>query len=253
MKCELFEDLIPLYVGGDLEPPEADGLRQHLNTCAHCRRMTEDFQASRNWLTGFTVPDFDEASFAKMRASVIGQIERQEKRGRWPDFMNWLLPKWSPRLALAVSAASLVAVTALSVAVYRNRIAPPKTGQDRVSVATGGQRVGSTTGGEQISNVTGGNRFSAVTDRKPISTATGRERRFPKSEPLPEEALNNGGFSNALEPPVTGTEHSAAEATAPEEAEPKEMLRIELQTADPNIRIIWLTPKASSPSNSQTK
>jgi hypothetical protein len=31
---------------------------------------------------------------------------------------------------------------------------------------------------------------------------------------------------------------------APDESvEPREMLRIELQTADPNIRIIWLAPK----------
>lgn len=251
MKCELFEDLIPLYVGGDLEPPEADGLRQHLNTCAHCRRLTEDFQASQTWLSGFVVPDFDEASFARLRASVIGQIERQEKRGRWPDWMNWLLPKFSPRFVLASAAIALAVVTGLVVAVYRQQPIPSRTGGE--AIADNGRQDNL---GDKVSATTGDRRVSTATSGGRVSAATGMERRFPRSKRadlLPPEAINNGGFSNTLEPPVTGPEQSETEAAAPEESEPKEMLRIELQTADPKIRIIWLAPKASSPSNSQTK
>ncbi|MBL8188938.1 MAG: zf-HC2 domain-containing protein, partial [Acidobacteria bacterium] len=64
MKCEQIEELIPLYVGGDLEPSEADDLRHHLTDCAQCRRLHEAFQASQTWLTTFAVPEFDEASLA---------------------------------------------------------------------------------------------------------------------------------------------------------------------------------------------
>lgn len=265
MKCELFEDLIPLYVGGDLEPPRADDLRQHLTGCAHCRRLTEDFQASQNWLTGFTVPDFDEASFAKMRGSVLSKIERQieqeitqqEKRGRW---IGWLLPKWTPRLALVISAAAFAVVTVLSVAAYRNQIATPRPGGD--AVAKTGIPVSTDDGQSKTlaENRVSGDRISTATGGDRISTATVRERRFPKSKRsesvLPEAAFNNGGLSFPLEPPVTGPEQTEPEATAqaePEDKEPKEMLRIELQTADPNIRIIWLTPKTPSPSVSKTK
>ena len=256
MKCELFEDLIPLYVGEDLEPPRADDLRQHLTGCAHCRRVTEDFQASQNWLTGFTVPDFDEASFAKMRGSVLSKIERQieqeitqqEKRGRW---IGWLLPKWTPRLALVISAAAFAVVTVLSVAAYRSQIVTPKPGGD--AVAKTGIPASADDG---QSKTLAENRLSG----HQVSTATVRERRFPKSKPsepaLPEAAFNNGGLSFPLEPPVIGPEQTEPEAAAqaePEDKEPKEMLRIELQTADPNIRIIWLTPKTPSPSVSKTK
>lgn len=262
MKCEHVEELIPLYVGGDLEPPEADDLRQHLTSCAPCRQLNEDFQASQRWLTGFTVPEFDEASFATLRASVlsqIDQIEKQEKRGRWlncpswPNLKAWLLPSWNPRLALAVSAAVLVGVTGLSVATYRNQIAPPKTGEDRVSAATGRERKD----------------FAAQSpmnnETKMASVVAGSKRRIHHSRRaasalLPDEAFNNGGFSNALEPPVIPEEPATEEVVPPEsvkkepeENEPKEMLRIELQTADPNIRIIWLTPKAPSQSDSKTK
>ncbi len=247
MKCEHIEQLIPLYVGGDLEPPEADDLRHHLTGCARCRQLNEEFQTSQNWLTGFAVPEFDEASLANMRASVLSEIERQEKRGSW---IHWLLPKWNPRLVLAVSTAALVAVTALSVTVYRNRIAPPKPGGDLVTKT--GIPV-STDDGQ--SGTLAENRLSG----NGTSTATGVKRRFPGSklsEPaLPEEALNNGGLSFPLEPPVTVPEQTESETTMsvePEDKEPKEMLRIELQTADPNIRIIWLAPKAA-PTESNTK
>lgn len=240
MKCEQIEELIPLYVGGDLKPSEADDLRHHLTECAQCRRLHEDFQSSQSWLTTFAKPEFDEASLATLRASVLNEIERQEKRGSWLDR---LLPKWNPRLVLAVSTAALVAVTALSVTVYRNQIAPPKLGNVRVSVVTDGYPLQITPGNQQV------------------STATIKERRVRRSKPsepalLPEEAFNNGGLSFPLEPPVIVPEQTESETgppAEPEDKEAKEMLRIELQTADPNIRIIWLTPKAESPSNTKTK
>ena len=248
MRCELFEQLIPLHIGGDLESSEANDLRQHLNSCAHCRRLNEDFQASQNWLAGFAAPEFDEASFAKMRASVLSEIEQQEKRGRWPgwpDWKDWLLPKFSPRFVLASAAIALAVVSGLIAAVYRQQVVPTKTGGE---VIADNSKSGSPikTDGKVIA-ATGGQ----------LSAATGRERGFSrprhsKTEELPPEAFTNGGSLNPLEPPVAPPdeptiENAAAPATpnVSAEPEPKEMLRIELQTADPNIRIIWLTPKAS--------
>lgn len=248
MRCELFEQLIPLHVGGDLEPHEADELCQHLNTCAHCRRLNEDFEASQNWLTGFAVPEFDEASFAKMRVSVISQIEQQEKRGRWPGWIIWidsLLPKFSQRLVLASAAIALAVVSGLVATVYRQQLVPTKT---KVEVIADNGRSGSPiTNGPQV----------ITTNGQQVSAVTGKERHSLKpkradSDLLPSEAFTNGGFSNVLEPPVIPDEPAATETAsiASVEAEPKEMLRIELQTADPNIRIIWLTPKESgSPAN----
>lgn len=245
MRCEPFEQLIPLFVGGDLEPLEADELRQHLNTCAHCRRLKEDFEASQNWLTGFAVPEFDEASFAKMRGSVISQIEQQQKRRRWPDFIDWLLPKFSPRFVLASAAIALAIVSGLIAAVYRQQVIPAKPGGE--VIADNGKQGGAKLDDRNVITATGGQ----------VSTATGRERGFSRprhstAEELPSEAFGNGGSLNPLEPPVIPDEPAATETAlfAPAEAEPKETLRIELQTADPNIRIIWLTPKESgSPAN----
>ena len=60
-----------------------------------------------------------------------------------------------------------------------------------------------------------------------------RVRAVPKLETAPE-VMAMAEPANVPEPPP------AANVVEPE------MLRIEMQTADPNIRIIWLTPKAGS-------
>ncbi|MFN0109987.1 MAG: zf-HC2 domain-containing protein [Blastocatellia bacterium] len=256
MRCELFEELIPLHVGGDLEPHDADDLRRHLTGCAKCRQLNEEFQASQNWLTAYAVPDFDDASLAKMRASTMSEIERQEKRG---SFIDWLLPKlsprpkWNPGLMLASAAIALAVVSGLVAAVYRQQVAPTKTGGE---VIADSNRLSDATG-KAPDDV----QFSPPTSGR-VSAATSRERGLPRSvrEELPPEALNNGGSLNPLEPPVIPpgeptTEPVVAPVTPPVLVEPeeKEMLRIELQTADPNIRIIWLTPKTGSPSNPKQK
>jgi len=260
MRCEHFETLIPLYVGGDLEPLEADSVRQHLNTCAHCRRLNEEFQASHAWLTGFAVPEFDEASFANMRASVFREIERQEKRGSWPTWIDWLLPKWSPRegwgpgLMLASAAVALAITTGLVAVVYRQQTIPVKSGGDVIAGNTNPVKAGS--GNEQIgSDSVAPPANNAIRSKR----HTFRSKRV-DSPLLPPEALNNGGFEQPLEPPVIPEETAEqvatpeqGTATTPVEPVEKEMLRIELQTADPNIRIIWLTPKLDSPSNPKTK
>ncbi|MBS1786200.1 MAG: zf-HC2 domain-containing protein [Acidobacteria bacterium] len=246
MRCEHVETLIPLYVGGDLEPHEADSLRQHLISCAHCRQLHEEFQASHSWLTGFAVPAFDEASFAKLRASVLKEIGRQEKRGSWSGWIDWLLPKWSPRLMLATAAVALAVTTGLVAAVYRQQVAPARAVGETIADAG------------QIKPATG------TEHTNPLPQELNRVATAPRSVPrskhvkaatplLPPEALGNGGSLNPLEPPVIPEEESATESVAQVEPEPKEMLRIELQTADPNIRIIWLTPKPDSPSNPKTK
>ena len=261
MRCELFEQLIPLHVGGDLQPHEADELRQHFKTCPRCHRLNEDFEVNQNWLTGLALPKFDEASFAKMRDSVINQIKQREKRGRWPGWMNRidsLLPKFSPQLVLASATIALAVVSGLVAMVYRQELAPPKTVGE--VIADNGKRRNPTTADGQSGLI--GQIADAPKDRAilptnhRVSAAASKELGYRQtaesSQQLPVEAFGNGGSLNPLEPPIIPDEPAATETAsiAPAEAEPKEMMRIELQTADPNIRIIWLTPKESgSPAN----
>lgn len=240
MKCEHSEHLIPLYVGGDLEPPEAESLRQHLETCVNCRLLHENFAASQTWLSEFAAPDFEAPIYAGLSASVIRIIEQQEKRGSW---FQWLLPKWNPRLMLTASAAALAIVTGLITVTYYRQQTPATSGSE--TLANGGKLFTPAAGSRTFRP-----QLSEEKQIKPKMVRTERPRfgRTVKT-PLPPEAFQNDPFAAPSEEPVTTSD--LAEAT-PAEPEEREMLRIELQTADPNIRIIWLTPKAA-PTEPNTK
>ena len=131
MNCTQAEQLIPLHTGGDLPPSEADGLRQHIETCAHCRQIAEEFAASQAWLSEFAAPSldpsFDNAVFADLRASVRREIEQMESAGEGTDrrrWFGWLLPQWSPRFAIAAAVALLIMLGGLLFSVSRQKTPP---------------------------------------------------------------------------------------------------------------------------------
>jgi hypothetical protein len=246
MKCEHSEQLMPLYIGGDLEPPEAESLRQHLETCAACRQLQEEFESSQTWLNEFAAPDFDAAIYADLSMSVIRKIEQQEKRGSW---FQWLLPKWNPRLMVAASAATLAIMTALMAVTYYHQQSLVTTSNKTVA-----------TSGRQMSAAT---RHSPT----PVNLTVVQEPKFPASPanflrhtvkpaivetPLPQEAFQNDPIAaptlEELPPDAINTEIAAI--TEPEEPQ---MTRIEFQTADPNIRIIWFAPKSDTSLMNKTK
>jgi hypothetical protein len=153
---------------------------------------------------------------------------------------------------MATSAAALAVITALTTITYfqqqtptapianadeklANRAEPTHSPELPSSVQTGaktGVQIGSTVIRPTITA------SSAKNYRRAARSLTAET-------PLPPEAFQNDPSLQSLEelqPTIDGTIVA--------EPEEKEMLRMEIQTADPNIRIIWLTPKESgSPAN----
>lgn len=244
MKCELSEKLIPLYVGGDLEPDESDAVRLHLESCAGCNRLAEDFYSSRNWFAAAPPPDFDEASFANLRASVLSRIQQQPSTQKWFD---WLLPKWNPGLVLAASAAALVLISGLLITIYRDQTPSVKNGEEVIA-----DRAVSTTAVSKPNSA-----HSKQPETKQVIASSQASRRSNRlkveTTSLPPEAFQNDPFGQPLEEQQTIDDPAAVAEAAPTEQKEKDMLRIELQTADPNIRIIWFTPKSDIASNTKTK
>ncbi len=253
MKCELVEQLIPLHIGGDLEPSESESLRRHLATCARCRQLHEEFEASRVWLREMAAPDFDAAVYADLRSTVIRQIKQQEKRGSW---FQWLLPKWDSKLMLAASAAALAVVTGLMAVTYYHQPTPATTvpsgsetlaNQDRHEKSDAGTRTFPTL--SEKAARTEHSRFLAPRPQ-PNAAARTEPAQSKTDTALPPEAFGNDPFVASSGEPATISD--PADTTPAEPEEEKEMLRIELQTADPKIKIIWLTPK-SAPARPDTK
>jgi hypothetical protein len=240
MQCAHAEQLIPLYVGDDLPADEAEAIRRHLEICESCRNLVTEFADSRAWLSSFSAPDFDEASLEGMRDAVLSEVGRIEHRKRW---IQWFVPAWNRRFATSVAVALLIAI----FAVYARRGGLP----DKEKIARDDQEKRQKDPGKR-------NNTRDVINPSPVPSRLAPQKHRPgvieKPRPVQLPAVRNEtvaivpapiGVAPVVEPPARDPETNSDLAVT------REMTRIEFQTADPNIRIIWLTPKDSNTSNTK--
>jgi anti-sigma factor RsiW len=236
MNCTRVQELLPLYVGADLAAREAEIVRAHLETCALCRELAEEFAASAAWLQAAPPPEFDEAFFAALRGDVQQAIAQTAPRPswveRWFPALNWRWA-WVPVLALIL--------LAIALNWQRQRVLPTmQPEQVRAEVSP-------TPVPEQQRPLSEPNHLAVE------ELPRGKQRRvFPRRVALPREA------AIALDPAQTGLPKESPKPIAPAVGESMlatapELMRIEIQTADPNIRIIWLTPKPQNTTTNPTE
>src|SRR5262245_25040094 len=241
MLCTHAEKLIPLFAGDDLPAREVDALRRHLESCANCRRLAAEFEESRDWLRGFAAPQFDDVVLNDMRDSVLRDIGRIENRARW---LQWIIPGWNLRFAFATSLALLL-IGALLGLVINRRQSPHDPKTDRAETRKGSSDQAKLPPGKNPDG-------QAKNDEQTASRKTDR-RKF-RREPInrrPSESPQTEG--QMVEPDLITQSMGAVGPTTDPSAAPdpantdpdanRDALRIEIQTADPNIRIIWFAPK----------
>jgi hypothetical protein len=122
MNCTRVQELLPLYVGADLAAREAEAVRAHLEACALCRDVVEEFAASAAWLQAAPPPEFDEAFFDDLRAGVW---QRQAQLAAQPTWFERWLPSGGWRPVWAATALAVLVMSAIwSWSVYRRGAAP---------------------------------------------------------------------------------------------------------------------------------
>jgi Putative zinc-finger len=241
MLCTHAEKLIPLFAGGDLPAREADDLRRHLESCAKCRLLAAEFEESCDWLRGFAAQPVAEAMLDGVRDSVLRDIGRIENRARW---LQWIVPSWNMRFA--ASMAVLLLTVLIVTYIYRDgrpRIAPVK--DNVVKANPDSDQKDSTYGTQRKDEGFKLNPSPVPAQRLPL-------KRIPKINgnpgvkpvQLPDLAIANApivppaiNIGSVFEPP-------GADMAIDDAIFNREMTRIEFQTADPNIRIIWFAPKS---------
>ncbi len=224
MNCTRIETWLPLYASADLPAPQLAQVSAHLAQCESCAASAAEFIEAREWLRQVAVPEFDETFYADLRYAVRQDLAAQPVRAAWLR-MPWLKP-------FAVAAALLLLLTIFSLRLFQTKGVPPP---DIVKTPASPQSpdAGRTT-------ILPINRLAQP--QKTVTPHHRAMRRVNKTESAPE-LLAKAESANVLEP--------VASAPAPE----PEMLRIEMQTADPNIRIIWFAPKlnGASPESNGSK
>jgi hypothetical protein len=212
MHCTLAEQLIPLFAGDDLPAGEAAALRAHLDACTACRQQAAEFAASRDWLRAYSTPLFSEAEMENLRDAVHREIAVIVRPRTWSDA---LLLNWTLRFKMGFAMAAAAILLAATIGLLRGRHSA-----DRPAPLIGNADVKPPATPDASEPIA-----PAPKPRRPIRFG-GRPRpetRQPVRPPSPEPPV-------ALEPALVAANNP-------------EMLRIELQTADPNIRIIWFAPK----------
>jgi hypothetical protein len=248
MNCRRIEKLIPLFVEGDLDVGAMNIVSLHLNDCRNCSQMMSEYGESQNWLRTFTPPEFDSAFFVDLKQSVMQEIERKPAR---PTLMQRLTERlnWNPTWAMAI--VMLVLVGGLAFYLYSGKTESDST-DEKIAKDKEEQKQHQQEQREEKPQpkmeLNDGlkDRLAVKHNQKQFQHTL--ERIIKDKSPVikPEQSLNFDLIADNLNDKdliITGLFEDLKI--------PVDTLRMEFQTSDPNIRIIWFAPKADASQSSK--
>ncbi|MEK6281070.1 MAG: zf-HC2 domain-containing protein [Acidobacteriota bacterium] len=244
MNCKHIQELLPLYVGSDLEEKRAKLVTAHVQSCAECAASLEEYRETRQLVQRFAPPPFSEAVYTGIRQRVLRDIARESTPSTLPQLIASL---FQPRLRWAATTAVLLVVSMFAFYFMAQRKNDQQTGPQRAENLGGAEQNngdrGSNAGiqSDQLGTVlkpdpkaTAGNPAPLVmTPRKPrlkmSAERMGYSRRAVVATAVPEESVA----------------YSPVEPKGPALNTSEKTLRVEMQTKDRNIRIIWFSNQLS--------
>lgn len=248
MNCNYVQELLPLYVGRDLEERRAKLVMAHVQSCAECACALDEYRETRELLQQFAPPLFSEAVYAGIRQRVLHEIEREAPA---PGLSRLFASLFRPRLGWAVAIALLLAVGVSAFYFITNRNIKSQIANNGAPVEGPNSPSNkkrevplppSTVKNEGSVPLLAGTHQPQR--RKSRGATADRTTSVAANTPAPRSTnvQTSAGANNLAEPDAVPAGDSAT---------PDKTLRVEMQTNDPNIRIIWFThqpTKQDSPS-----
>ena len=77
MKCDIHEEMLALYVEGDLSDSQFERVRSHLVVCVHCRAAVDELQDSQSILKSLGQDKAPETAHRIVRERVLNEIVSQ--------------------------------------------------------------------------------------------------------------------------------------------------------------------------------
>jgi hypothetical protein len=96
--CKDYEDLLPLYVSGDLSSTDHNKVKEHLKECKECR----DYQLSLSAITAVMERDSVEMSPSYGAELVVALNRRLDRRSTWQKRLLWTIPAFATAMAVVV-------------------------------------------------------------------------------------------------------------------------------------------------------
>ena len=213
MNCRRVEKLIPLFVGNDLDEDDLALVKAHAGYCADCRISIKQYEQSRQWLRGLEAPELDGAVLSQFRRDIVERLDDRPIRFTFSLHINSLE---------AAFVAVLLLLTLIAGLIYF-----PRT---RSAAQLAEQELGLPSPSLQSDREPEAPAVHAV-----IHGAHGTGRRRPHNRE--RELVSTNEPSESIEDRMPSLRTAAP-------------VRIEIQTADPSIRIIWFAAGSADLSKS---
>ena len=242
MNCRRIEEMIPLYVEGDLEADRAELVSAHLKSCLACSRLAGGFDESQEWLRSYTPPAFDSSFFNGLKNGVLARIEDEKAR---PSFFQLMIARWRWNAALTAAALLLIIGGIVFYAYQRSPGAIDRqvAGHDPQPTEVPAPQERDEPRKEEPQRFAGPTQRPHRTIREVVAKAV---------EPARPELVLSGVFTDPASEDASGpvvedaavSESQVETQTSVKVTYPvsESLTRIEIQTSDPTIRIIWFAP-----------
>lgn len=238
--CKRMTKMMSLYIAGDLVGEPERKAASHLATCEGCRQLASQFSESSNLLTqAWAQPDFGAEFYAGIRSAVLGEISHHRVPSKPSIFGRpWL---YAASLAVAIIASGVMLQYRRTAPETSQGLASNSRGLDR---PTSGRAKGADpSSSPQLSELQSPRRSRRpAVVRTPDALNTPVAARDDRKEIAPAIVALRAGGASALESATLSGQSASSSSGA---ASSSEVSRIEIQTADPNIRIIWLSSRDS--------
>ena len=239
MNCKQLDELLPLFAGRDLDEKRARLVSEHIHICSACARVAGEYRDAVELTQHFAPPVFSDNVYASVRRQVMQQIEDEPKAPLLPQLFGSWFP---PRMAWAAASALIIAFGFFALYLVVNRTAdvqPVAETHPRIIE----QHPGSTATPPTINPADSG------TTTKPAGDKGKGLRRFVNRTPKARDSsLRTASVSRGLRDPEATNSLPAHDAAAAESP-----LRVEIQTKNPNIRIIWFSQQSTKPALPNSK
>jgi hypothetical protein len=219
MNCKNIEPLLSLYPGSDLEEEQSRLVATHLQSCTECAFAADEYARVGQLLQVYEPPVFSDESYAGIREQVLNDIERESHVRVWPGIFSQLfLVLVQPRMRW-ITAALILAISVTALYFSRNP-SPQLPNPPHVAV-----------------RMVEPNQVGSGTDVRSAATKSAGSSSFPNQGPV-RTAIKHRPISRKREARVDVARRFVDRSQPSSAAAP---LRLEMQTSDRNIRIIWLS------------
>src|SRR6185369_561813 len=224
MKCKQVEDLLPLYVSNDLADKQARSVTDHLQNCAPCAVVLREHREAQQLLQDFAPQAIDETTYDAIRQAVWRRIETESAK---PAVTELIAGWFRPRVAWAAAAMVLMAIAIGGIyLIVRHQPDHRETVVRGDLVNTPSPKVT-----PSVKQEGGHETFVAVSGR-------GRRNQQPQGQPT-RSKRDRETMSDGRETLVATAPNASRSTGATLDAGQGKTVRMEIQTSDPNIRIIW--------------